>query len=201
MKNYQKEALKVAKKSILEQFWERSIFEHFWEKLLKKYHIENKELLEKKACFVTLKSFWEDLRWCIWNIFPVWSLYDSIASNAKNSAFNDPRFSLLTKDELQNNDLFIEITILSKIQEKKFLSLKELLQFLKENKPWLMIELDNKQATFLPSVWHEIKSEEAFLTYLIYKAWIDIDKFIRNFSKVKTSFYTWEEFWEYFNEI
>lgn len=192
MKNYQKEALEIAKKSILE--W-------YWEKLLKNYKIINKELLEKKACFVTLKLFWKDLRWCIGNIIPVWSLYNSIVSNAKSSAFYDPRFSPLTIDELQNNDLFIEITILSEIQEKKFLSIKELLQFLKDNKPWLIIELDNKEATFLPSVWHEIKSEEDFLTHLIYKAWIDINKFISDFSKVKTSFYTWEEFWEYFKEI
>ncbi|MFA5916902.1 MAG: AmmeMemoRadiSam system protein A [Candidatus Gracilibacteria bacterium] len=192
MKNYQKEALEIAKKSILE---------YFGEDLLKKYSIQNKELLEKKACFVTLKSFGKDLRGCIGNIFPVGSLYDSILSNAKSSAFHDPRFSPLTKDELENNDLFIEITILSEIQEKQFSNIKELLQFLRDNKPGLIIELDNREATFLPSVWHEIKSEEDFLTHLIYKAGIDINKFISNFSKVKTSFYTGEEFGEYFKDI
>jgi AMMECR1 domain-containing protein len=62
-------------------------------------------------------------------------LYDSILSNAKSSAFHDPRFSPLTKDELENNDLFIEITILSEIQEKQFSNIKELLQFLRDNKP------------------------------------------------------------------
>lgn len=192
MKNYQIEALQIAKKSILEEFWKYS---------LKWYKILNKELLEKKACFVTLKSFQKDLRWCIWNIFPVWNLYNSIISNAKNSAFSDPRFSPLTFEELENNDIFVEITILWEIQEKYFLSIQELLKFLKENKPWLIIQLWFREATFLPSVWHEIKSEEDFLTHLIYKAWIEIDEFINNFSKVKISIYSWEEFGNKISEI
>ncbi|MDD5769430.1 MAG: AmmeMemoRadiSam system protein A [Candidatus Gracilibacteria bacterium] len=192
MKNYQIEALQIAKKSILEEFGKYS---------LKGYKILNKELLEKKACFVTLKSFQKDLRGCIGNIFPVGNLYNSIISNAKNSAFSDPRFSPLTFEELENNDIFVEITILGEIQEKYFLSIQELLKFLKENKPGLIIQLGFREATFLPSVWHEIKSEEDFLTHLIYKAGIEIDEFINNFSKVKISIYSGEEFGNKISEI
>ena len=47
MKNYQKEALQLAKKSILENFWKASLDD---------YYPKNEELLEKKACFVTLKK-------------------------------------------------------------------------------------------------------------------------------------------------
>lgn len=192
MKEYQKEALKIAKKSILE---------HYWKDSFKNDKVLNKELLEEKASFVTLKSFWKNLRWCIWNIEPVWSLYNSIISNAKSSAFRDPRFKPLSRDELYNNNIYIEITILWEIQEKKFLSIEELLKFLKENKPWLVIKLENKKATFLPSVWKEIENEEDFLLHLIYKAGIDKNQFMDNFADVKISFYTWEEFWEYFNNI
>jgi AMMECR1 domain-containing protein len=47
MKDYQREALKLAKNSILEEFQKAD---------LNNYYPETGELLEEKACFVTLKK-------------------------------------------------------------------------------------------------------------------------------------------------
>jgi len=47
LKPYQKEALQLAKRSILEEFGLDS---------LQNYKVKSKELLEKKASFVTLKT-------------------------------------------------------------------------------------------------------------------------------------------------
>ncbi len=190
MQEYQKEALKLAKNAILEEFWEAN---------LQNYYPQNKELLEKKSCFVTLKTNKKILRWCIWNIFPIEELYLNIIRNAKNAAFRDPRFPPITKQELKN--IFLEISILTIPEEKNFQNIEELLSFLEKNRPWLVIELFWKSATFLPSVWEEIKNPWDFLTHLILKAWIDIQFFIDNFSKVKIEIYESIEFWEFFEKI
>ena len=193
MKNYQKEALQLAKNSILEEFWKAS---------LDNYYPKNKELLEKKACFVTLKKAGDErlsLRWCIGSLVPTRELYLDIIDNAKNAAFNDPRFSPLTYEEV--NDLFVEISILQIPYEVKFNSIEELLYKLQEEKPWLIIKLFWRQATFLPSVWEEIKDSEQFLIHLILKAWLNIEDFVQNFKEAQIFFYTTEEFWEKWKNI
>ena len=191
MKPWQKEALSLAKTSILEEFSKAS---------LANYHPENKELLETKASFVTLKKrdiLRNSLRWCIWSIMAYRPLYEDITQNAKAAAFKDPRFPPLTYEEV--NELLIEISVLTTPEEKSFSSIEELLKFLKEKKPWLIINLDWYSATFLPSVWEEIENEEQFLIHLIYKAWLSPEYFVQNFSRVKIEIYFTIEFsdtWE-----
>lgn len=65
---------------------------------------------QKRACFVTLKKDGH-LRGCIGEILPSQELYDSVISNAINSAFSDSRFSPLSKKELDQVD--IEISVLT----------------------------------------------------------------------------------------
>lgn len=190
MKKYQKEALKLAKNSILEKFWKANLYN---------FIAENDELNEKKACFITIKTWKKSLRWCIWSIFAHRVLYKDIISNAKSAAFSDPRFSPLTKQEF--DDLFLEITILTPLEEKKFENIEWLFFYLNEKKPWLVLSLLDKEATFLPSVWNEINHPLDFITHLIYKAWITDDEFINQFNKVIFLVYFWEEFWEWFKNI
>jgi len=190
MLDYKKEALILAKKSILEKFWLDS---------LEWYQIKNEELKKIWACFVTLKTENKTLRWCIGTIMAHREIYKDIINNAKSAAFWDPRFPALQEDELQN--LYLYITILSPLEEKNFNNINDLLLNLKNNKPWLVIKLWYKSATFLPSVWEEIQNEENFLIHLLYKAQITQEEFIENFNKVEFQTYTWEEFWEEFNKI
>lgn len=190
MLDYKKEALILAKKSILEEFWLDT---------LKWYEIQNEKLKKYWACFVTLKIENKTLRWCIGSIVAHREIYKDIISNAKSAAFWDPRFPPLQKNELKI--LHLNITILSPLEEKKFNSINDLLLYLKNKKPWLVIKLWYKSATFLPSVWEEIPNEEAFLTHLLFKAQINQEEFIENFNKVEFQIYSWEEFWEEFSKI
>ncbi len=191
MESWQKEALSLAKTSILEGFGMAS---------LESYSPQNKELLDTKASFITLKKreiSRNSLRWCIWSIVAYRPLYEDIIENAKSAAFKDPRFFPLIYEEVK--DLLIEISVLTTPEEKNFFSIEELLEFLKQNKPWLIIDLDWHSATFLPSVWEEIENEEQFLIHLIYKAWLSPEYFIQNFNKVKIEIYYTIEFnntWE-----
>ena len=187
MEAWQKEALSLAKTSILEEFWKASLA---W------YFPKNERLKEPGAAFVTLKkddgSEHGSLRWCIGSLIAVRPLYEDIIINAKNAAFSDPRFSPLQEDETEN--LIIEISVLTQPQEVKFKSVEELLSYLNEKKPWLIIQLWIKQATFLPSVWEELPDPDQFLLHLIYKAWLTLEEFISNFDKFKIFVYGSIEF-------
>ena len=192
MQNWQKEALSLAKSSILEEFWKAS---------LENYYPKNPELLRPGAAFVTLKKddgteHWS-LRWCIGSLVATRPLWEDIKINAKNAAFSDPRFPPLQEDEIKN--LIVEISVLTPPEEKQFNSIEELLQYLSENKPGLIIQLWYKQATFLPSVWEELPDAEQFLVHLIYKAWLTPEEFVQNFNNVKIFTYWSIEFkdkWE-----
>lgn len=71
------------------------------------------EPLRKDAgAFVTLDKR-GDLRGCIGSIVGVEPLYRSVASNALNAAFRDPRFHPLSEDELA--EVSIEISVMSPI--------------------------------------------------------------------------------------
>lgn len=74
------------------------------------YNNLNKKFDEKRGVFVTLHIGGE-LRGCIGHPLPVLSLYRSVMENSISSAFEDPRFSRLSKDEI--NKIDIEISVLS----------------------------------------------------------------------------------------
>ncbi len=70
------------------------------------------ELTKKAACFVTLHMKSGDLRGCIGTLEPVRErLYDEIVANALSAAFHDPRFPPLSRKEL--GDLTISVDVLS----------------------------------------------------------------------------------------
>lgn len=187
------ESLSLAKSSILESFWKLS---------LANYSPKSDELKKVWAAFVTLKKWktkrWE-LRWCIWSLIATRPLYEDIIINAKNAAFSDPRFNPLQEDEL--DDLYVEISVLTPPWKVSFENIQELLKTLKEKKPWMIVELYWRQATFLPSVWEELPDEEQFLVHLLYKAWIYPQEFIENFNAANIYFYSSEEFWNTWENI
>jgi len=125
-------------------------------------NLENSELDIVAGVFVTIHKKGE-LRGCIGNIFGFLPLKESVKKLAIESAFKDPRFFPLTKEEYK--DIDIEITVLS---EPKDASLDEI-------KPGLgvVISLDRNMATYLPQVWEQIPDKDVFLSSLCLKAGLD----------------------------
>jgi len=190
----QQEALTLAKSAILEEFGKES---------LEGYRPLSKELQVPWAAFVTLRKGkderWE-LRWCIGSLIPTRFLWQDIIINAKNAAFRDPRFPPLTEQEL-SWPLFLEISVLSHPYPVEFQTIHDLLQALREKKPWVIIQLGSRQATFLPSVWKELPDEEQFLIHLLLKAGISPEEFVANFHQAKIFFYDSEEFGSPWDQI
>ncbi len=95
------------------------------------------------GAFVTLKINGA-LRGCIGRFISSEPLYEVVLESSESSAFEDPRFSPLTKDELPETD--IEITVLGPL--KKINSIKEIVL----GRHGIYITKDNHSGTMLPQV-------------------------------------------------
>ncbi len=160
--------LQLAKQAIVSKFTKEKIVIN--EKLLPA------SLKNKQACFVTL-TIDGNLRGCIGHILPIQLLWQDIIENAQAAAFQDPRFPPLTQDELK--EIKIEISILDNPQKLSYSTISELLDYLKNNKPGVIIKQRERQATFLPQVWDELPNPEEFLTHLCLKAGLTPDAWQR----------------------
>ncbi len=141
-----------------------------------------KKLLEKKACFVTLYKGGE-LRGCIGHLSAIQPLYKDIIENAFNAAFSDPRFDALRVEELKVVKL--EISVLTDPVMLEFKDEKDLLSKLVPKKDGVIVSKGYYNATFLPSVWDELKDKKKFLTQLCLKAGLDADEWRRPGLKVQ----------------
>ena len=110
-----------------------------------KNEIKNKELLnERKATFVTIYKF-NKLRGCIGTIIPTTkNVGEEIIKNAIQSATEDPRFTPITKEEL--DDLEIHVDVLSPLEEVK--SIDEL----DEKKYGVLVTCGFKRGVLLPDI-------------------------------------------------
>ncbi len=100
-------------------------------------------LKKHMGAFVTLKID-GSLKGCIGRFVSSEPLYQVVQESALSSAFEDPRFSPLTKDELKNTD--IEITVLGPL--KKINSISEIIL----GKHGIYIKKGNQAGTMLPQV-------------------------------------------------
>lgn len=125
------------------------------------------ELREAAAVFVTLTRE-GDLRGCVGSLQAVDALVQAVATAAYNSAFLDRRFEPVRPDEL--DQLSIEISILSPLQPVEVESRAQLLQSLRPGVDGLVIEDRGRRATFLPKVWDNLGSPQAFVEQLLLKA-------------------------------
>ena len=145
--------LKAARQSILEEFSECDVARI-------DYTAVPKLKLELGA-FVTLKIN-EQLRGCIGYIFAEKPLYETIVEAAKHSAFGDPRFPELNRDEF--NEIKIEISVLSQFEPIKSYDEIEV------GKHGLLLE-EGARAVLLPQVATEQNyNRSQFLTALCHKA-------------------------------
>ena len=130
------------------------------------------ELRENRATFTTL-TLNRALRGCIGGIEPTSALIISTAESAFNAAFRDPRFPALSRDEFQKIEL--SISVLTPKTAISFTCEEELLTQLVPGQDGLIIELGERRATFLPSVWESLPRPEDFLNHLKQKAGMSIE--------------------------
>lgn len=116
------------------------------------------ELKEERGVFVTL-TINNELRGCIGQVNPT-PLWKGVIEAARSSAFSDPRFMPLSKEEYKQ--VVIELSILSKPVKT---TLKEI-----SKGDGVIINENNHSALFLPQVWDQLPSKEEFLTNLALKA-------------------------------
>ncbi len=154
--------LRIAKTAILERFDPSYVVDK--EKLLKNYPY----LAKKGAAFVTLNKN-KNLRGCIGSIIAHRSLLEDIIHNARSAAFSDPRFNPLQEDEL-DPDLTFEVSILSEPTLIEYTDYNDLKSKIVPKKDGLILKYGQYQGTFLPQVWEQLATTEAFLEHLSYKA-------------------------------
>ncbi len=137
-------------------------------------------LTEYGASFVTLKIK-NELRGCIGSVYPTKPLILDLIDNAKNSAFNDPRFAPLTEEEF--NEVQISVSILSAIERIKFKDERDLLSKIYPH--GVIIAEKDRRAVYLPVVWEQLPDREVFLKSLKEKAGLPPDYFSRTLEAYK----------------
>lgn len=124
------------------------------------------------ATFVTLKRGGE-LRGCIGSLEAHRTLLEDVTANAKAAAFNDPRFSPLTRAGLE--DTQIEVSLLSPLRPMTFRSEADALAQLRPGIDGIVLECGRHRSTFLPQVWESLNDPRAFLGQLKLKAGLPQD--------------------------
>ncbi len=129
---------------------------------------ENDPVLDEAGgTFVTLKID-NRLRGCIGNIEPVRSLRDGVRDNALNAAFEDYRFSPLSREEF--DEVEISLSVLTPASRLSYTDSKDLLKKLRPGVDGVILRHGVRSATFLPQVWEQLPETEQFLSHLCQKA-------------------------------
>lgn len=124
-------------------------------------------LRAERASFVTLERHGQ-LRGCIGHLEAATALACDVAENAYAAAFCDPRFAPLSAQEL--DDLRIKISVLTPPQPIAFSTEAELIAAIEPGIDGLILSDGARRGTFLPSVWSQLPTREAFLRHLKQKA-------------------------------
>ena len=127
-------------------------------------------LKSQAATFVTL-NLNQQLRGCIGTLEAYQPLVKDVSEHAYSAAFQDPRFSAVTENELPH--LEIHISILTPSEPMSFRSEEDLLKQLQPGIDGLILNDGSHKATFLPSVWEQLKEPKEFLSHLKRKAGLD----------------------------
>ena len=167
---FSKYVLKAAKASIIAAINQEEFIPHKIPAVLTQFG----------ASFVTLKLNGE-LRGCIGSVYPTKPLILDIIDNAKNAAFQDPRFEPLTIEELEG--LEISVSILSAIERIDFKDERDLLSKIHPHGV-ILVERD-KRAVYLPVVWEQLPDKEIFLNSLKEKAGLPPNYFSRTIEAYK----------------
>jgi AmmeMemoRadiSam system protein A len=124
-------------------------------------------LIEPSACFITLYKN-KQLRGCTGTLVAKEPLAHAVSRIAAQTALSDPRFPIVTPDEVPLLD--IEISILTPPQPLEFSEPADLPGLLRPGIDGVTLSYDNLyRATFLPQVWERITDPSTFLDMLSQK--------------------------------
>lgn len=166
-KEEQKYLLQLARRTLEKHFQDKKILQ------IESDDLSN-SLNKMRGVFVSLFKD-KELRGCIGNLKGDRPIFQGVIENSLASALFDPRFEPLREDELK--DLKIEISVIEPMKKiPEFQNLQDLLNYLNENHPGIVIKKGTFQATFLPQVWEELIKAEDFLSHLCKKAGLAKDE-------------------------
>jgi AmmeMemoRadiSam system protein A len=132
----------------------------------------SEKLAQWGASFVTL-SIDHQLRGCIGSLSPYQPLAQDVAQHAYDAAFNDHRFTALTRDEFAQTS--IHLSVLNPPEPLHVDNEQALLNRLRPGIDGLILEDQGYRSTFLPSVWKELAEPKVFMQHLKRKAGLSAD--------------------------
>jgi AmmeMemoRadiSam system protein B/AmmeMemoRadiSam system protein A len=142
------------------------------------------------ASFVTLENG-DQLLGCIGSLEPRRPLWKDVARNARAAAFDDPRFSPLTRSEL--GKATVEISVLSPLEEIPAQDRQDLERRVRPGVDGVLLTAGEHRGTFLPAVWAKLPEPAAFVGQLVRKAGLTGDAWP---SDARVWRYTTDEFAE-----
>ena len=161
----------------------RKTVEHYFVK--KEIILKKTKFKEKRGVFVSIHTYPDhELRGCIGYSHPVFSLGDAVQKASLCAAFEDPRFSPLTSEELKK--VIFEVSVLTLPKIIKVKDTKEYPKKIEIGKDGLIIDygLFNK-GLLLPQVATEYCWDcETFLQHLCMKAGLTIDTWLDSKTKI-----------------
>ncbi len=145
---------------------------------------------EHGATFVTL-TLDGQLRGCIGSLEACSSVLDDVRHNAVSSAFHDPRFDPLSKEEFQN--VVIEVSLLSNPEPISHSGEMDALSKLTPGKDGVVLQYGGHRATYLPQVWEQLPETDLFIAKLKRKAGLAEDFWSGDIRLSRYSVQKWSE--------
>ena len=108
------------------------------------------------------------LNGCVGTLMPVRPLAEDIVTNAYRAAFEDPRFTGVTANDLA--DLFVHVAILGPLEPLTVDDERDLLEQIRVGVDGVVLDDGDRRGTFLPAVWAKLPDPRAFLGQLKRKA-------------------------------
>jgi uncharacterized protein (TIGR00296 family) len=140
------------------------------------------ELRKPRGVFVTLLKG-EELRGCIGFPFPTFPLAEATVKAAISSAFSDPRFPPLEREEMK--EVRVEVSVLSPPEPIRVKDPKEYPQHVKVGRDGLIVEWRGFSGLLLPQVAVEWNWDpQEFLSQTCMKAGLGADCWLRRDVKI-----------------
>jgi AmmeMemoRadiSam system protein A len=158
--------LQIARNSIIEVFEAKHIIDK--NELLQNYPV----LKQSYPSFITL-YLGDELRGSYGSISANKTLLEDIMHHAKAAAFEDERFTPLKTSEFLHCS--IELSLLSEPEEISYTDIDDLREKVRVGKDGLILILGDKEASFLPQIWSQLKTFDNFLTRLLNEAGLSIE--------------------------
>jgi AmmeMemoRadiSam system protein A len=147
-------------------------------------------LQEPGACFVTLTQK-AQLRGCIGSLQAHRPLGDDVRANAVACALRDPRFTALKAAELDYTQ--VEVSLLSPTESLEFRNEAQALAQLRPQVDGVVLEYAGNRATFLPQVWDQLPTVDAFMRQLKRKARLPEDFWSEDVRLQRYTVEKWQE--------